>query len=607
MQLRRIGRSLVATVALAGAASAVWGQVPAPPPPPPTLWSFLGIPQGLRYLRDNTLNRTGNRPALERKPPLKPIGDPSNLKSEDPAIKKAAEVKQAEDQKKQKIKAVKFLAQIGCGCYNRDGSITDALAKAMDDCTEEVRLATVQAITEAAMGEMCVNCKRRSCCSEELTNKLYEIAYERDETGCYLEPSERVRNAAAEALRACCAQTEEFAPSMPIPSGGERPPVAPPQGGEQPQPPQPTPAQPPAAALPARQVEPAALAPIRAPAEVTPSPALPRSSRRTSQTPSGDPVPHERAARTERGSSASQSLHAHTWLSASAVESRPHWAPASSTARVTFLPPSKLLPLDPQAAAKLPLADVAPPAAALARQREAVEGPTVAKASFQRLPAIQESEHVSDRMHAQRRQQGPASSSAAGHALPLPPLPPPPAATTPSPAAVPVSAARAQMSFLKRNDGSPLTPSRSASEPPAASAPPPALRPSPSSPAAAAPTQSRAAAPVSTTVEPAISSAAPPPAPPRRPLPPLPGAQYGMGSVLSIRPKDNLVVLQFAPGASVPAGSLVRVYHEYALAGKKAVCDLEVVRGQDGIAAAVPREGSSLSQISAGDEAIVLR
>ena len=57
----------------------------------------------------------------------------------------------------------------------------------------------------------------------------------------------------------------------------------------------------------------------------------------------------------------------------------------------------------------------------------------------------------------------------------------------------------------------------------------------------------------------------------------------------------------------MPAGSLVRVYHVYALVGKKAVCDLEVVRGQDGIAAAVPREGSSLSQISVGDEAIVLR
>ena len=169
-----------------------------------TLWHFLGIPQGARYVRDNTLNRSGNRPGLERKPPLKPIGDPKNLESPDASIKKAAEVKQAEDMKKQKIKAIKYLASIGCGCYNRDGSITDAMLKSMDDCTEEVRLATVQSISEAAMGERCANCKQKSCCSEELSNKLYEIAYGRDDEGCYLEPSERVRLAAAEALRTCC-------------------------------------------------------------------------------------------------------------------------------------------------------------------------------------------------------------------------------------------------------------------------------------------------------------------------------------------------------------------------------------------------------------------
>jgi hypothetical protein len=149
-------------------------------------------------------NRNGNRPNRERKPPLTRLADPENLKSPNPAIKKAAEIKKEEDLAKQKIKAVKYLTKIGCGCYNRDGSITDALLKALDDCTEEVRYETVKAITDAANGEACENCKNKSCCSEELSNKLYEMAYERDDTGCYLEPSERVRLAAAEALRACC-------------------------------------------------------------------------------------------------------------------------------------------------------------------------------------------------------------------------------------------------------------------------------------------------------------------------------------------------------------------------------------------------------------------
>ena len=606
MQIRRIGRSLVATVALAGAVSAAWGQVPAPPPPPPTLWSFLGIPQGLRYLRDNTLNRTGNRPGLERKPPLKPIGDPSNLKSEDPAIKKAAEIKQAEDQKKQKIKAVKFLAQIGCGCYNRDGSITDALVKAMDDCTEEVRLATVQAITEAAMGEICVNCKRKSCCSEELTNKLYEIAYERDETGCYLEPSERVRNAAAEALRACCAQTEEFVPATPVPSGGERPGTAPPEGGERPQPPQPTPAQPPAAALPRFSPEPAVLPPVVTPREVSPTSGSPRSSRRTSQTPPSTPAGPDPAVRTPQRPSAGPSLDASAWLSASALESRPHWAPASSTIRVTFLPPSGLLPLDRRAADVPLVADVVPSPAALAHAAAQSE---VAKASFQRLPSIHGSEPLADRTPSPTPADG-SASWAAGRTLPLPPLPPAPAAgpaaATPSPVAVPVSAARAQMSFLKRSDGLPLAAAPPTSVPPGASAASASTKLSPVV-ATAAPLPAPGTAAEVRTTEPAPHPAPSRSASPRHPLPPLPGAQFGTGSVLSIRPKDQLVVLQFAPGTAVPTGSLVRVYHEYALVGKKAVCDLEVVRGQDGIAAAVPREGSSLSQISVGDEAIVLR
>jgi hypothetical protein len=159
------------------------------------------------------------------------------------------------------------------------------------------------------------------------------------------------------------------------------------------------------------------------------------------------------------------------------------------------------------------------------------------------------------------------------------------------------------MSFLKRSDGASLTATPASA--PVASAQPLAGRAASPVVAAVAPPVGTGAALGSSPAEPeAAASRAPAP---RRSLPPLPGSQFGTGSVLSVRPKDQLVVLQFAPGSAVPAGSLVRVYHEYALAGKKAVCDLEVVRGENGIAAAVPREGNTLAQISAGDEAIVLR
>ena len=180
-----------------------------------TLWKFFGIPQGFRRVRDGLSNRRGNHPGLERKPPLKALADPANLESEVEAIKAAAEIKQAEDLKKQKIKAIKYLAEIGCGCYDKDGKVSDALAAALDDCTEDVRMATVESIQEAAGGECCSQCGSKSCCKEKVVLQLARLAYERDDKGCWVEPSERVRQAAAEALAVCCpsqAPVEVIAP-----------------------------------------------------------------------------------------------------------------------------------------------------------------------------------------------------------------------------------------------------------------------------------------------------------------------------------------------------------------------------------------------------------
>jgi len=240
-RLRLFGCALAVGTAMVSNPPPAAAQLPPPPPPPATLWSFMGVPQGYRWFRVNAFNRNGLRPGMERQPPLKAIADPRNLQSPDAAIKKAAEVKQAEDLKKQKIKAIRYLASIGCGCYNRDGSITDAMIKAMDDCTEEVRWAAVTAISEAATGEMCANCKQKSCCSEEISKKLYQIAYEHDETGCFLEPSERVRNAAIEAMRVCCpgGGDEIYFESAPSPASAQPPPieqpsVLPPAGVERP-------------------------------------------------------------------------------------------------------------------------------------------------------------------------------------------------------------------------------------------------------------------------------------------------------------------------------------------------------------------------------------
>lgn len=264
------------TIRMMGVGIAIWlgmssamalGQAPPPPPASPTLWSFLGIPQASYKIHAQLFNRRGNHPNVEKKPPLKGIADPANLKSDVPAIKAAAEVKQAEDLKPQKIKAIKYLATIGCGCYDKDEKITKALLAAMDDCTEEVRLAAVNAVRDAALSGACENCSRRSCCNEKITNQLYKIAYEMDDLGCPLEPSERVREAAVEALGVCCPHrlpVESVAPEAPV-EGGDRP--APVEGGEA----TPTPA------------APNTPAPAAAPAVQDPAPAPPANQNRAAK------------------------------------------------------------------------------------------------------------------------------------------------------------------------------------------------------------------------------------------------------------------------------------------------------------------------------------
>jgi len=167
---------------------------------PATLWNFLGIPQGLQKIRDVSVNRHGNFPGLERKDPLKRIADPANLELENPAIQKAAEIKAKEDLAKQKIKAIKYLATIGCDrCYK---GVDEALLEGLKDCTEAVRLEAAKAVEQAA-GSPCDICGGQGCCNAKMMTKLHELAYGKDDKCCYIEPSEQVRAAAKSALESC--------------------------------------------------------------------------------------------------------------------------------------------------------------------------------------------------------------------------------------------------------------------------------------------------------------------------------------------------------------------------------------------------------------------
>ena len=262
----RTGTAVVALGILLPSVTA-FGQAPAAAPAAapassPTLWNFLGVPKNPL---DGVLNRQGNFPGMERKPKLKKIADPANLASKNPAIKKAAELKAEADLKDQKIKAIKYLADLGCSADECHEGVAEALAAALEDCTEEVRYEAAKAILRTAQCDpdrcdrkrerqtkslheackdsrigmikkasarmkmlhgkpgpdgqtlksklhsrlsgcdhpQCQQCACSGCCTAEIRNKLSEIVYARDDRGCFKEPSERVRAVAREALRAC--------------------------------------------------------------------------------------------------------------------------------------------------------------------------------------------------------------------------------------------------------------------------------------------------------------------------------------------------------------------------------------------------------------------
>jgi len=189
-----------------------------PPPPTPTLWNFLGIPQTIDKIQDAGFNRSGNNPGWERTPALKQIADPANLNSPNPAIKTAAKIKADQDAAPQKIKAIKYLATVGCGCYP---GVKDALLAALDDCTEEVRYEAAIAFCKAA-GNPCKNCEKNGCCDAAVMNKLNDMAYGQDDKGCYKEASERVRAAATNALNACQRMHPQGAPQPQTTPGGKK-------------------------------------------------------------------------------------------------------------------------------------------------------------------------------------------------------------------------------------------------------------------------------------------------------------------------------------------------------------------------------------------------
>jgi hypothetical protein len=159
-------------------------------------------------------------PGLEPKPPLLAISDPANMEEgASPAVKAAAEAKAEEDKAAQKAKAVRYLASLGCGkCYP---DTEEALLSALNDCSEVVRFEAASGLRKNA-GKPCNSCRVNSCCTPKIMEKLNSLAYETDATGCYVEPSARVRRMARLALCGCggAVVPSSTPPPEPLPAEG---------------------------------------------------------------------------------------------------------------------------------------------------------------------------------------------------------------------------------------------------------------------------------------------------------------------------------------------------------------------------------------------------
>lgn len=162
---------------------------------------------------DSLINRDGCTPEDERIPMLKRIADKANRESEIPVIKTAAKIKHEEEMCQQKIKAVKYLAEIGCGCYDKDGEVAKAMLAALNDCLPAVRLTAAQALA----GCVCDEPIQRPCCTEEIAERLYDMAWGYNDDGSCVEPIFEIRQWAAYAYSLCPKRAEPTPPPTPVP------------------------------------------------------------------------------------------------------------------------------------------------------------------------------------------------------------------------------------------------------------------------------------------------------------------------------------------------------------------------------------------------------
>ena len=228
-----------------------------------TMWSFLGVPNPFTL---NQVDQQSSNPAIaaaakakaakheicKKKKALEQLGD-MGCTPEHPEVMPALMAAMDDPDEQVRYEAVKSVLKSTAACQSKELKKSIKKAKPHSEAFCDMKKAYEKKLCES-IDRLCgkappkqhehklkkklqsmigredcpdpskEDCpqadKRGNCCSPEMREKLLKLAYGRDDQGCFIEPSKRVRDLAAQAVQACNACAGECDACGGMPGGG---------------------------------------------------------------------------------------------------------------------------------------------------------------------------------------------------------------------------------------------------------------------------------------------------------------------------------------------------------------------------------------------------